>query len=339
MKRQLSPRDLEILSAYLDEQLDPRFRARLEARLEKEPDMRAALVELARTRSLLRVIPRVRVPRNFTLTTEMIGEQRGVGVRLYPTFRLASAIASLLFIAVVVGDFFGGRIWVPSAGEQAAPHVAVLQEKEIVLQEEIVEAPAAEIPVSGLQDKPADITLDAGESITYSVDAEVVILPESEQENLMRAVSPTVTSEMEEMVGVAVEAFKVAEEGAVVEEAEPPASEAPVSEGEVTEGEDQAALDWEMESAPAAEGVEELVRETVPVDAETVEELLQEAMPEATEETLEPPVPEIEAPAEIRDEHPRIPRSGWSLLHIIELILGVIAFGTGGLAFYFRRRR
>lgn len=354
MKRQLPPRDLEILSAYLDEQLDPRVRARLETRLEKEPDLRTALAEYERTRNLLQAIPRIRAPRNFTLTTKMIGEQRGVGARLYTTFRLASAIASLLFIAVVVGDFFGGRIWAPSIGEQAPPHVAVLQEKEAVVQEEVAEAPAAEIPASGIQDKPAEISLDAGESITYSADADVVILPESEPENLMRAVPPTATLEGEEMVGAAVEAFKVAEEGAVVEEAEPPMLEAPVSEGEVTEGEDQATPEWEMESTPEGEAVEELERVTMPEPAEAVEELeqeieseateaveelVQERMPEVMEEIIETPIPEIDQPVEVRDGAPRIPKSGWSYLRIIELLLGVIALGTGGLAFYFRRRR
>ena len=48
----------------------------------------------------------VRAPRNFTLTPEMAGvrTRSRPAMTLFPAFRLASALSSLLFVLVVLGD-------------------------------------------------------------------------------------------------------------------------------------------------------------------------------------------------------------------------------------------
>jgi len=73
MNTPIPPRDLESLSAYLDDQLNPGERARLEARLPLEPALRQMLEDLGLTRRALRAQKPRRAPRNFTLTPEMPG--------------------------------------------------------------------------------------------------------------------------------------------------------------------------------------------------------------------------------------------------------------------------
>ncbi len=59
--------DLELLSAYIDNQLSVAERVGLEERLRAEPLLRAELAELRTTTELLRDLEPVRLPRSFTL--------------------------------------------------------------------------------------------------------------------------------------------------------------------------------------------------------------------------------------------------------------------------------
>ncbi len=96
----LNGRDLEQLSAFLDGELDQAGRARLNARLARDPGLRAALEDLRQTRLLLRRTPQRRAPRNFTLTPRMAG-LRPPTPRLVPVFSWASAAALLLFVCTL----------------------------------------------------------------------------------------------------------------------------------------------------------------------------------------------------------------------------------------------
>jgi hypothetical protein len=107
MKSDLSPRDWQEISSYLDRQISVEAQARLEERLKNEQDLRNALEDLHRAQALLRSQPRLRAPRNFTLTREMAGKRSGAPA--YPVLGLASALASLLFIFLLVGDLFSQR--------------------------------------------------------------------------------------------------------------------------------------------------------------------------------------------------------------------------------------
>lgn len=107
MMKQISSRDWEALSAYLDGQLTQKDRLRLEQKLQASSDLRLALEELSRTRTILRSQPALRAPRSFTLTPEMVGirRERRPASRLYPAFSFVSALASLLFVVVLLGSF------------------------------------------------------------------------------------------------------------------------------------------------------------------------------------------------------------------------------------------
>jgi hypothetical protein len=106
MTKNISMREWEALSAYLDGQLPAKERTRLETRLSQAPELQSALEDLRRTRSVLRSQPKVRAPRNFTLTPDMVGLKTRSSRRApaYPFFGLASALAGFLFLLVIVGD-------------------------------------------------------------------------------------------------------------------------------------------------------------------------------------------------------------------------------------------
>jgi anti-sigma factor RsiW len=121
MKTSLSPRDIEIISAYLDDQLSTRERAQIEARLQTNLELRQALEGLEKTRSALRSLTPLPTPRNFRLTPAMVGQRPGRPRQAYPLFQFASVLASILLVFVLLGDFFGARVS-PSlmAGENKA---------------------------------------------------------------------------------------------------------------------------------------------------------------------------------------------------------------------------
>lgn len=165
----LSPRDIEMLSAYLDGYLTGSEVARLESRLQEESELRTTLEEMRRTRAILRSAPVLRAPRNYTLKPGMVKE-RQQAPRAYPILRLASALATALFVLTFVGDLIG-------RGAPTLAPVAVLQQVEVTEAAAILEeaasteqmqmqsqapsapaAPAAELALEPLSDQAATET-------------------------------------------------------------------------------------------------------------------------------------------------------------------------------------
>ncbi len=104
MKNNMTFRDVEKLSAYLDGQLSRADAARLESRLASDPGLRAVMDDLRRTRAVLRAAPKRRAPRNFTLRAES-RRVRPPLPRLVPALRLASIVASLLLVITFATNF------------------------------------------------------------------------------------------------------------------------------------------------------------------------------------------------------------------------------------------
>lgn len=164
MTDQISRRDWERLSAYLDGQLAEKARPRLAARLKQDPALQSALDDLTALRDALHSLPQLRAPRNFTLTPQMVGLHSPRAARLYPTFRLASVLSSLLFIIVWLGNFFApSRMAMAPARELAAPAAQKAAEEVEIF----AEAPAAE-------EAAADMVVveNAGETLAQPVEAE-----------------------------------------------------------------------------------------------------------------------------------------------------------------------
>jgi hypothetical protein len=145
---QLSRRDVERLSAYLDGELSAAERARLEERIKDNPELRSALEEMRTAVWLMRSMPEVKPPRNFTLTPEMVGIRERP--RAYPIFQFATALATLALIVVVGIDFFSpvaaGRV--ATVAQEALPVDEAVAEMEepsaaVALEDAVEEAPRA----------------------------------------------------------------------------------------------------------------------------------------------------------------------------------------------------
>jgi anti-sigma factor RsiW len=127
----------ELLSAYLDGELDAEERARLETRLAADAGLRAELEALRRTVALVRDLPPQPLPRNFILPQTTAPHPRlAPAVRprwVAPFLTAATAAVSLLFVAVLAGDMLLSSM-AGGMAELAAPapvEKTVLVEKEV----------------------------------------------------------------------------------------------------------------------------------------------------------------------------------------------------------------
>lgn len=160
----------ELLSAYLDDQLDAGDRARLEAQLMADPALRSELEMLRRTVALVRDLPPQPIPRNFILPQAAAPRARPVPVTrrprwLAPFLTAATTAVSLLFVAVLVGDLLFSGVGgvtqlaapMPAADEGIAESAPV--EKAI---EEEREAPQilTDLPPGEVGGEPSEIGED-----------------------------------------------------------------------------------------------------------------------------------------------------------------------------------
>ncbi len=335
MKSQIPTRDLIKLSAYLDGQLPPRQSNRIKKRLGQEPELKAALTELQNTRNLLRAAPRLRSTRNFTLTSAMVGQQTRDRHRFVPAYRVVSALASLLLVLVVVGEFF--NMGLPNAADQVMPLMAEVQQPEVAIEAEAPAAKAVEVSTT------------------------------SEAETLALPVEPTLEVAQEMEVGAAERAGKSEPPTESVDE-EPATEE--LMDGEMAGLEAQGTPEM-LEEPPVdemplilaapAEGVEEDQEgETVPDDPDEISgQLASEADAQETDLTASenldasvPQEPRAEAATEpaMEPSYAGEPASqagelrgsgsvGWTLFRIIEVSLALVALGFGLLAWVYRVRR
>jgi hypothetical protein len=100
--------DEELLSAYLDGQVTPEDRRRIEAALAGDTVLAGSLAALRYTKTLLAEAPRIPAPRPFTLNEAMLGrgrQRRGWLAWLQPAYlRGAAALAAVMLLVLVVGD-------------------------------------------------------------------------------------------------------------------------------------------------------------------------------------------------------------------------------------------
>lgn len=94
---------VELLSAYLDQQATPAERAYVDAHLQQCTECRAELESLRRTVLLLRALPRVAVPHAFTLSEAQVGIRRPAASPGWfgGLVRGLGAVAAIALVAVV----------------------------------------------------------------------------------------------------------------------------------------------------------------------------------------------------------------------------------------------
>ena len=160
-------RKLESLSAYLDGELHGDDHAQVERLLQEDQELQGQFEELKRARLVLRNSPKLRAPRNFYLTPEMVGQKTG-SVRAFPILRFASAFAAFLLVLIFLGDLFVLPRFV------TAP-VSTIQIAEFVLEEEESAAMEAEV-------FPSQPPVAAAEPLMQEMPAEGEPAPEAAQD-------------------------------------------------------------------------------------------------------------------------------------------------------------
>jgi len=139
-------RDLELLSAYLDEQLSSVEIARVELRLASDGQLAAALADMRAARKILRQLPSRKAPRNFTLTRKMVGANPPLP-RSYSIFQFSSAFAALLLFITFSFNALTPRLnFAGGAADSAEP--AAMQ---------AMEAPALKAPEAAAEEPAAKL--------------------------------------------------------------------------------------------------------------------------------------------------------------------------------------
>ena len=298
MKTRISPRDWEQLSAYLDRQLKPSERSRLEARLQVDPGLRTALEELRRTRAVLRSTPQPRAPRKFTLTPEMVGARPAR--RLAPALGFVSALASIALIFVLIGDIFGRTA---PAAPVAAPQLAA---KAIRPTEAAVEAFNATSVEQGIT-----------ESLPPPIPTDTVVPPAQAQ--LGAGAAPT---EAPASISTAVTETLAERTGMAQRIRETPTPGEPATIGPITPGINV------TPTVPIAVLVAPTITPTATSPAPTETPIPQTSLPLQTDrQVLSKQVPET----------PQLVKEGLPTPRILEVFLAVLALGTGLAAILLRR--
>lgn len=101
----LPDRDLELLSAYIDGELDDRDRVDFERRLAGDAPLRDALAELRATVALVRELPRLKAPRSFALDPAIHQRRAPWWKRLFATgtvLQLSGALGAAASVVLIV---------------------------------------------------------------------------------------------------------------------------------------------------------------------------------------------------------------------------------------------
>lgn len=105
MLKNISARDFELLSSFLDNQLSPSELKHLQARLVLEEGLQTALQGLQRTKLILRALPHHPVPRNFSIPLGVKRPKFDL-YQYFQIFRFSSVGAVLVLMILLVMDFF-----------------------------------------------------------------------------------------------------------------------------------------------------------------------------------------------------------------------------------------
>lgn len=132
----LNERDFELLSAYLDGELIDSERLALEIRLDAEPELRRELNELRQTVQMIRQMPTIKAPRDFTLAhpdassadRASMTPRRPLPLVLRPAFSTFSAAAAVLLVVL-------GGYWLSLSGRLSLPTPSRLEVAQAPTQE------------------------------------------------------------------------------------------------------------------------------------------------------------------------------------------------------------
>lgn len=248
----------EILSAYLDGELTPAERDRLEQQLGQDNELRDMLAQMQFWQQQMRDLPARRVPRNFTLDPALYGrpQQRQFLGNAYPALRTATALTAFLLVIALAANVYMSSLS-PGAPSQMA------------LSPMLETAPTLEMAEG--ETMPAEITRVVTET---AVEEEIAVEVESAEEEMAAELPPAEPP-----------ATPFALETTVDKETE--AAEAPVEIAGAEEAPPANAITEEALEEPAAGEREELLTEELRQDLSQSLDLLEE-----TAEPLDAPASE-----------------------------------------------
>ena len=110
--------EIELLSSYLDGQLNASESTRLESRLSSDRELASVLNDLRAARGILRNLPARKTPRNFTLTRKMVGLKPPLP-RAYPIFRFSTAFATILLMISFAANLLASQFSFAASAPQA----------------------------------------------------------------------------------------------------------------------------------------------------------------------------------------------------------------------------
>jgi hypothetical protein len=171
MTNQMTSRDYELISAYLDNQLGIQECERLEARLKIDPVLQKALNELSQTRSLLHNLPKIRAPRNYYINAQLVSkttESRSI-FRWAPTMGIISAVATILLVLVIFGDTILTST-TPVVLAPAAPAEAVQVQQDVQRSEVATSSPTEAQPLVMMEAQAIESPIPTQESMTVEGD-------------------------------------------------------------------------------------------------------------------------------------------------------------------------
>jgi hypothetical protein len=266
--------ELDLLSAYLDQEATQVEQARVESHLTTCAACRAELESLRRTVTLLSALPRVPVPRAFTLSEVQVG-RRGAAVRSGwqgGLLRGLGAVTALALVVVLTATLVSRPGWTPggmvarqapeleptstlafeAAGEPetarvAVPEAAVPAAEEQAAEEGVVEesAPAAAaVAASPMPAQPPTEAADASQPEVTALEAPAPAESEAASAPMTLAQESSPTENVQALQAPAPEADS--------------STEAPA----VTPEDSQLALVPDSMTAPAAKAAPDAVPET-----------------------------------------------------------------------------
>lgn len=147
----LSDRDYELISAYLDGEVDVRQKTVIENLLARDAQFKSAYEQLSRTRCLMRSQPLLRAPRNYTLSAKMLSVSQASPKVFLPfplLLRIVSAFAGLVFLVLF------GLNWITASRMMSVAPLASNEFLSQSAQPEMFEEPAIQSRSAPVEEQP-----------------------------------------------------------------------------------------------------------------------------------------------------------------------------------------
>jgi hypothetical protein len=191
-------KDLIKAMAYIDSALSDEERTHFESYMQELPALKDFVLKQQRIKAAIHLMPKVKAPRSFVLKPDMV-KQPKEKTAIFPVFRLASVIATVLLIVFIAGDLFLNRemsapapAYAPLASESAEDMKteAESQDPMIVFWDAMPQGQSLGIGGSGggasemAVDAPKEAPAGLGESVESFIALEE---PDSSQEETSRS--------------------------------------------------------------------------------------------------------------------------------------------------------